>query len=154
MQWLKHAFAVESEKSMAPTDEQRAVVDMLCRQIVRRRLTTPALLFLEMSRPLNYLGAQAMHFFTPLVSAVADAAATEHFARFLERRGSIDFLCRRIEELESRAAGRDGGDGCDASIGGSGQPESASPKVENGAGDHAGSPRVSGDRPTSTDFDR
>lgn len=106
MQWLKHAFAVDRAGPVEPTEEQCAVIETVCREVVRRHLTVPALIFLEMSRPLNYLGAQALHFFAPFVSAVTDAQTHHHLARFLEQRGSIDYICLRIEELEdSRKSG-------------------------------------------------
>jgi len=101
MGWLKHAFAVEPPGPAEPTPPQAEVAEKLCAEIVRRHLTTPALTFLEMSRPLNFIGAQAMHFFAPLVEALTDAEGHRHFAAFLEQRGSIDYLCRRIEELEA-----------------------------------------------------
>ena len=107
LQWLKHAFAVEEPGEAEPDDEARPIVDGVCREIVRRRLTTPALLALEASRPLNFVTSQAVHFFSPLVSAVTDARGHEHLARFLEHRGSIDYLCRRIEELEKEATARE-----------------------------------------------
>ena len=103
MQWLKHAFAVEPPGPAEPTEEQRAVVDRVCAEIVRRRLTTASLVFLEMSRPLNFLGSQALHFFAPFVSVLTNAQGHKHFATFLERRGSIDYICRQIEELEKAA---------------------------------------------------
>ena len=106
MQWLKHAFAVDPPGPAEPTPEQQAAVDKVCAEIVRRHLTTPALLFLEMSRPLNFLGAQALHFFAPFVSVLTDAEGHRHFAAFLERRGSVDYLCRRMEELEAEALRR------------------------------------------------
>ena len=59
-----------------------------------------ALLFLEMSRPLNYVGSQVMHFFQPIVSAIFDAEGYEQLTRFLEHRGSLDYLCGRIEHFE------------------------------------------------------
>ena len=103
MRWLKHAFAVDPPGPAEPTLEQKAAVDKVCAEIVRRHLTTPALLFLEMSRPLNYLSAQALHFFAPFVSVLTNAEGHRHFAAFLERRGSMDYLCGRIEELEAEA---------------------------------------------------
>ena len=53
---LKHAFAVEPPGPAQPTDRQREVVEKLCTGIVGRRLTVPTLAFLEMVRPLNYVG--------------------------------------------------------------------------------------------------
>ena len=58
---------------------------------------------LEMSRPLNFLASQVMHFFSPAVWAIARQQRYEdykHFAGFLEKRGSIEYLVRRIEEFE------------------------------------------------------
>lgn len=109
LDWLKHAFAVDPPGPAEPTPRQAEVIDRLCREVVRRRLTTPALMLLEMSRPLNFVTAQAIHFFDPMVAAVTDADGHREFARFLEHRGSIDHLARRIEELEVEAVRREDG---------------------------------------------
>lgn len=77
------------------------MVDRICREIVRRRLTTPALLALEVSRPLNYVGSQFLHFVRPILAVMLDTRGLEEFARFLERRGSVDTLVTRLEEAES-----------------------------------------------------
>lgn len=103
MKWLKHAFAVDPPGPAEPTPAQRDAVEKVCREVVRRHLTTPALIFLEMSRPLNYIGSQTLHFFQPMISALTDSAAPGHFAEFLEHRGSIEYICRRIEALEAEA---------------------------------------------------
>ena len=99
--WLKHAFAVETDEGWEPTQNQREIVDRLCRQIVSRGMTTPALVFLETVRPLNYLSSQTMQFFAPILAVVADADAYSQFAEFLEHRGSVEYLCRRIETISS-----------------------------------------------------
>ena len=58
-----------------------------------------------MSRPLNFLAANAvLHFFSPILSALLTGDEHKRFAEFLERRGSIDFLCRRIEQLQRQPA--------------------------------------------------
>ncbi len=101
MQWLKHAFAVDTPASAEPDAEERLVVDRLCEEVVRRRLTTPALLYLEVARPLGYLGSQAMHFFRPIVGVLFNTRGYNRFARYLERRGSIDHICQRLDELEN-----------------------------------------------------
>ena len=43
MQWLKGAFAVDPPGPAEPTERQLQVVDKVCREVARRRLTTPAL---------------------------------------------------------------------------------------------------------------
>jgi len=96
---LKHAFALDSP-DFEPTDAQKEVVDRVCREIVRRGMATPALIFLEMFRPLNYIGSQVMHFFRPIVAIVLDVEGYRHMSEFLEHRQSVDHLRQRIEELD------------------------------------------------------
>jgi hypothetical protein len=103
MNWIRHAFALDPPGPAEPTEAQRPIVDRVCLEIVRRHLTVPAIAFLEMSRPLNFLAANAIHFFSPLLSALLTGGEHRRFAEFLERRGSVEYLCRRIEELERKA---------------------------------------------------
>jgi hypothetical protein len=95
--WLKHAFAIE--RGFSPTEEELQLAERLCREVVRRNLVLPALTALESLRPLNWVGAQGIHFFTPMLSTIFDAAQCRRMAEFLERRGSIDWLCTKLEEL-------------------------------------------------------
>jgi hypothetical protein len=99
MRWLKHAFALDPAGPAEPTEAQRAVVERVCREVVRRHLDAWALVALESCRPLHYLGAQALYLVIPLASVLWDSRALAEFAAFLERRGSIDYLCTRIEAL-------------------------------------------------------
>lgn len=80
------------------------MLERLAAEVARRRLTGPALAFLEMSRPMNALGAAALQFFTPIASTLAHPVALRRFTEFLERRGSVDVLCRIIEAAESDRA--------------------------------------------------
>lgn len=114
---LKHAFAVDPPGPVEPTEEQKPAVEWFCRQIVKRGLATPGLIGLEMSRPLNYVTAQTLHFFGPGVWAILRQQRYEQyvaFSRFLEQRGSVEYLCRRIEELEDGFNHQPSGDGDEA----------------------------------------
>ena len=109
---LAHAFAVDPPGPAEPTPEQKPAVDWFCDQVARRHLTTPGLVTLEMARPLNYLAAQLMHFSDPAVWAVAPPRVHKHyrhFAAFLEQRGAVEYLCRRIEECEQEYVRREKG---------------------------------------------
>ncbi len=102
-QKLKHAFAVDPPGPSEPTPQQQPAVDWFCRQVAKRHLTTPGLIALEMSKPLNFLASQAMFFFAPGVWALARQQTYDgyrHFASFLERRGSLEYLVQRIEHFE------------------------------------------------------
>lgn len=107
MDWLKHAFAIDPPGPAEPDAVQAPIVERVCREIVRRRLTAPAMLVLEMGRPLNTLSAQVLHFFQPFVTVLGDQAAYEAFAAFLERRGSLDYIGARIESLQTETGGDD-----------------------------------------------
>ena len=99
----KHAFHVDDPTTIAPTEMQKEAIDKLCRGIIRRGLITPAVIGVEMGRPLNYIGSQTMHFFTPLISAFVPTKSWNAVAEFLEHRGSVDWIRNRIEELENQA---------------------------------------------------
>jgi hypothetical protein len=101
MEWLKQAFAIDPPGPVQPTEAQRLLVDRLCREVVRRRMSMPAQMLLEMGRPLNYLSAQVMHFFQPFITALADPAAYDELSSLLERRGSIEYISERLHALES-----------------------------------------------------
>ena len=113
MRGLKHAFAVDPPGAAEPTPEQQAAVDYVCMQVARRHLTTPGLIGLEMSRPLNFLLSQTMHFFSPGAWAIFPHRTYQgytDFAAFLERRGSVEYLARRIEHFEAQFERRERGE--------------------------------------------
>ncbi len=97
--WWSHAFAVE-----APEDrfdpEEAALAERLARFVVRRRMTTPALMILEMGRPFNFIGSQFLVFLSPFLTLIFSTVDYERFVRFLEKRPSIAFLVDKILELE------------------------------------------------------
>jgi hypothetical protein len=101
VKWWKHAFAVEPPGEAEPNDVQRMVIEKLCLEVARRRMITPALLILEMSRPLNFVSAQFLHFVQPVLSPITNAGEYQAFSEFLEQRGSIEYICKRLESLES-----------------------------------------------------
>ena len=49
--------------------EDKAFLTKLAEEVKARSMTTPAIFFLEMMRPLNFVGSQAMIFFGPIISA-------------------------------------------------------------------------------------
>ena len=97
--WFKHAFAVETNPE-PPSEAELQLVERICREVVRRQMTIPAITFLEMARPLNYLGSQIMRFFEPIVTAIADAKDYQTFAKFLERRDAIETICEQLTKIE------------------------------------------------------
>lgn len=68
-------------------------------------MSVPVSFSLELFRPLNFIGAQAMHVLAPFVALSGPAENYRQFAAFLEKRGSIDYLLQRIEELQRQSEG-------------------------------------------------
>lgn len=85
--------------------EQRAaekeLIARFAEGVVRRGLTTPAILFLEMHRPLSFVTAQAMTIFGPMATLVLNPKDYEVFGRLIERREAIEEIIRAIEAREA-----------------------------------------------------
>lgn len=79
------------------TDQDEALIERLATEIVRRRLTTPAILFLESVKPLNFIGSQFLVFLDPIVRLFLTIPEYQRFARLLEERGTIERLIVAIE---------------------------------------------------------
>ena len=99
MSWWKHAFAIEPDGPIVPTAEQQPVIDGVCQRIADRGLALPAILFLESCKPLGPVAAQSLLFVQPWFELVSDRHQLEIFTKFLDRRGSFDYLCRKLEEI-------------------------------------------------------
>jgi len=93
---LRHAFATEPPGPAEPTAEERAALEPLLREVRKRRMVGPAILFLESVRPLNNVGAQALHFMQPFATAVLDPVRYTTLSRYLERRGSIEWVVQEL----------------------------------------------------------
>ncbi len=114
MAGLRHAFSLGPPGPAVPSEEERDTLDRVLREVVRRGMSGPAILFLDSARPLNAVSAAAVHFLTPIAGAVVDQESLRRIAGFLERRGSFEWMVSRLEELEAEASSRvakpEGGD--------------------------------------------
>lgn len=100
---LRHAFAVSPAEGAALSAESQVLADRIAGVVARRGLAVPAVMLLEMSRPLNYVAAQALHGLTPILGSLVGDARVRGFAELLEQRGAVDYLCERLESPRSDA---------------------------------------------------
>ena len=84
-----------------PDPEDLAALERLARYIVSRRMEGPAILFLQSSVPLSYIGSQAMVGLEPIVGPFFPRRDFEKLSRIFERRDGIDRLTGMIEILIS-----------------------------------------------------
>ncbi len=97
---FRHAFAVRPEpRPLANEDVE--LMERVADVIVKRGMAAPATVFLESMGPMNFLGSQALHFFTPIIECAFNVKEVEHVARLLERRETIPQL---IAILEAKSA--------------------------------------------------
>jgi len=80
--------------------EDKAFLTNLAEKVRARRMTTPAIFFLEMMKPLNFIGSQAMIFFGPIISAFVKTDGYYKAAEIFENHNSIEFLLQEIERLD------------------------------------------------------
>ncbi len=104
--WFKRAFSMDGHAAPL-TDDEIALLVRIADFVVKRRMTTPALLVLETGKPMNYLGSQAMAFFEPVVKMLFSTGEYQRLAKIMERRHSVDHLMQLIEARE--AAHQSGG---------------------------------------------
>jgi hypothetical protein len=93
---FRHAFAVRPESQPLSIDDVE-LMERVADVIVKRGMAAPATVFLESMGPMNFLGSQALHFFTPIIECAFNVKEVEQVARLLERRESIPQLIAIIE---------------------------------------------------------
>ena len=80
------------------TDAQRdALIDHLAQQVGARKLQTPAILFLEMHKPLAFLTGQGLLLSSGFLAPLFGPKNVQQYARLLESRDNIERLIRKIE---------------------------------------------------------
>jgi hypothetical protein len=87
--------------------ESRAdLVERIAKRVVAARLETPAVLWLEMNRPLAFLASQAVLVGLPILGLVVRPDDIAAFSDLLKEPEGVESLIRRIEELSLERSGR------------------------------------------------
>ena len=76
----------------------------ICRvatRIHRTGLVTPAVFFLELTKPLALIGSHVMIFFGPIINAFINAEGYYKAAELFEEPANVELLIREIEKLEN-----------------------------------------------------
>jgi hypothetical protein len=108
MSWQKaktliaHAFAYDDGRA-GITDDDIAMLDQVADWVVRRQMAMPAMLMLEGSAPLNFVGSSLLTFFRPVVGLAFSTVQWERFEALLEKRCSLHLLAERIERRAAEA---------------------------------------------------
>ena len=90
----------------AEDDHDAELIEKVAVAIVARGMSTPAIFLLESSKPLSFLGSQALHFLEPFVRSLFDTMTYTRFAKALEDRRNVERLLVRIETLDEESRER------------------------------------------------
>ena len=80
-----------------PAEERESLISKTVEVIARRGLQTPALLLLEMHKPLAFVASQGMVAGAPLLAPLIGLERMQAVGRLLATPGGIDELIARIE---------------------------------------------------------
>lgn len=88
------------------TQERKAeMIEKLAGEIHKRRLETPAILFLEMHKPLAGLASQSLVVFSPFLIPFVGIGNIDDYSQLAGDRGAVEALVTRLEELRDTSKG-------------------------------------------------
>lgn len=83
------------------SDRKKEIISKIAKNIVLRGLTAPAIMFLESVKPMNFLGAQVMVFFEPIILTFFNINEYREASLMFEERDTIEKLINEIENQEN-----------------------------------------------------
>jgi hypothetical protein len=81
-------------------DRRELLFAKLAQRIVDLRIAPLAIVMLESSKPVSFVGSQLMVFLGPIVTAVFPFQSYDEIAALMEERENVELFIRRIEQLE------------------------------------------------------
>jgi len=95
---LESAIKTNIQITLSELDKQ--FVTRLAKRIQKSGFVTPAIFFLEMTKPLALFGSHAMVFFGPIVNSFIKADGYYRAAELFEEPDTVEFLLNEIERLD------------------------------------------------------
>ncbi|HBZ85712.1 MAG: hypothetical protein A2509_04330 [Candidatus Edwardsbacteria bacterium RIFOXYD12_FULL_50_11] len=88
-------------------ERAKELLAKIANQVVKRKLTVPAIMFIESVKPLTFIGSQALIFFQPMVQAFLNRKEYDEFAVLMEDRDNVELLLQEIERQEAEWQARE-----------------------------------------------
>jgi hypothetical protein len=95
----------EPDGDLSPEDRDR-LIEQLARKIVSRGLETPAILFLEMHKPVAFVAGQSLLVAGPFLAPLFGIEGVNKYSRLLGDRENVELLIRRIEDISAEKSSR------------------------------------------------
>ena len=84
-------------------EETDAMLDKASREIKKRKMEVPAILMLEMHKPLSFVAANAAVAFSPFLIPMLGFDSVNNYSRLFAKRENVDRLICRLEEPDTTA---------------------------------------------------
>lgn len=91
------------EEELSPDDRDK-LIDELARKIVGRGMETPAIMFLEMNKPLAFIASQSMLLASPFLAPIFGMEGVQKYSRLFSSPDNIELLIQRIEDRAEEKA--------------------------------------------------
>lgn len=91
------------EDELSPEDRDKLIGE-LAGKIVSRGMVTPAIIFLEMHKPLAFVAGQSLLVASPFLAPIVGLASVRKYSCLLGSRENLELLIQRIEDMAEERA--------------------------------------------------
>tara|TARA_X000001036_G_scaffold191661_1_gene180744 strand:+ start:678 stop:989 length:312 start_codon:yes stop_codon:yes gene_type:complete len=99
---IKEFFSFNSDSAeLSLTPEDELFLEKIAKKIHRHGLVTPAVFFLEMTKPLSLLGSHFLVFFGPILNSFIQSENYYRTIQVFEEPKNVELLLTMIEDLDS-----------------------------------------------------
>ena len=96
--------AIKTNVQPTLSEQDKAFITRLAKRIQQSGFVTPAIFFLEMTKPLALLGSHAMVFFGPIINSFIKTDGYYRAAELFEEPDTVEFLLSEIERLDKKGS--------------------------------------------------
>ena len=98
---LKEIFTYNSESSeLLLAEDDKRFLETIAKKIHQHGMVTPAVFFLEMTKPLALLGSHFLVFFGPIINSFIQAENYYRTVQVFEEPKNVEILLKLIERLD------------------------------------------------------
>jgi len=81
-------------------NKEKLLLTDFAQKIVEKKISVPAIFFLESTKYLAFLGSQMLVFFGPIITSFTNSKKYYKVVNLLEEKNNIEYLIKKIESFE------------------------------------------------------
>ena len=98
---LKEIFTYNSESSeLLLAEDDKRFLEKIAKKIHQHGMVTPAVFFLEMTKPLALLGSHFLVFFGPIINSLIQSENYYRSVQVFEEPKNVEILLKLIERVD------------------------------------------------------